>query len=162
MPAENGVSFIVERHPEKIWNSLTEVAVEARQNLRNFYKVKASYSFAPEKSWPCVVLVAKNTAGKPVAAATAENHGTHLYFYKLSVREKFRRQGLARLLTQACQQLAREWNLPKIQIKTIEVTGNVEVFSQLGFVEKDRYLSQIFDSPGGLPVFEVLMELEVS
>src|SRR4051812_11743218 len=95
-----GGPFHVERHPLKIWDSLSEIAIESRETLRTFYKIKASYQFPPEPKYDEIVIVAKNSAREPVAAVSIENRGSRLYFYKLGVRKEHRRRGLARLLVQ--------------------------------------------------------------
>jgi hypothetical protein len=58
--------------------------------------------------------------------------------------------------------IAADLQLPALIVKTIQETGNDEIFRRLGFHMIDEQVSERFNGPHGQAVFEVTLERAVA
>ena len=80
-----------------------------------------------------------------------------LHIGGLAVHPEYRRQGLARSLIQAVTQLAIGMGKKKMGISTIKETGNVEIFTRMGFHLDKETVAIGFQHTDGQPVIRVDM-----
>ncbi len=82
---------------------------------------------------------------------------TRLHLMGLAVDPNQRGRGIARNLIERLESIARERGLKELSLYTVEETGNVAIFSKLGFCVLTREPAPGLESQTGGPVMEAYM-----
>ncbi|MGX2030062.1 N-acetyltransferase family protein [Methylocaldum gracile] len=80
-----------------------------------------------------------------------------VYVRALAVARRHRRQGVAKCLMSGVEELAKNAHKQAIVLRTVSETGNVEIFSRLGFSEVNREQTNRFVATNGSDVHVVEM-----
>lgn len=93
-------------------------------------------------------LLTAVAASRLVGCLIIEDRGDMLYLGKLAVSLDARRRGIARLLVDHAESIARERKVPALLLQTrIELVENHATFRAMGFVEVGRTAHPGYNSP---------------
>ncbi len=84
--------------------------------------------------------------------------GDALVVTGMGVAATWRRHGVARALVRHLARIGRDGGAAKLRLFTVLETGNVEIFTRLGFVVVDERTAELFERDDAAPLTEVTME----
>lgn len=93
-------------------------------------------------------LVLALEGGSPVGCAFAKPTRSSVYVGKVAVRADMRGLGIARRMLEAVESLARQHELPFVELQTrVELVENHQAFAALGFVKSGETAHPGYDRP---------------
>lgn len=108
-------------------------------------------------SSPNLRVVAVDCTDTVVGVAECISHPSALYAQGIAVDPMHRRLGVARALLDHIAKLAVDMGHTVVEVATIKETGNVEIFTSLGFAVIEERTSERFLGQHGQPVTEVTL-----
>lgn len=113
--------------------ALKEVKALAVAPLRQIYRpAQAGFAERAAKDHRRRPFVCEHE-GRVVATVEIEDRRDTYHLVGPLVHPDFQRQGIARLLIDYIAEIAREQGKQALSLNTVKQTGNVEIFSRLGF-----------------------------
>jgi N-acetylglutamate synthase-like GNAT family acetyltransferase len=138
--------------------AIKEVSSLAIASLRKVYrptKEAIARKANTAKQRTCLVCVYEN---KVVGVVEYEKAESMLHIIGLSVYPSHQRKGIAGLFINYLGQIARKLGASGLSLYTIKQTGNVEIFSKLGFQVIKESPAQWVKSVTGDDLIDVYME----
>ncbi|MEJ1400904.1 MAG: GNAT family N-acetyltransferase [Candidatus Sedimenticola sp. (ex Thyasira tokunagai)] len=142
--------------------SVQSIVTEATKDLRLVYAPKKKCKINENENLEPLRYVAITDDGLLVGVAEYTKTLNIFYVQGLAVRSSSRKEGVARALLSYISTIGNREGVTTIEIKTIEETGNCEIFEKLGFIVSSRTQSENFLGIKGQPVIEVVMNCDVS
>lgn len=140
--------------------ALKEVKTLAVAPLRQIYRpTQAGFAERAAKIYRRKPLVCEHK-GRVVATVEIEDHGDTYHLVGPLVHPEFQRQGIARRLVDHIAEIAREQGKQALSLNTVKQTGNVGIFSRLGFqiVSESVADGALQESLINEPLIDVYME----
>ena len=138
--------------------SVREVNAESVATLRKVYRpAQAALSRKAKRKNLRTALVCVSK-GKIVATVEYEGDSDTLHVLGPMVLPAYRRKGIARLLMDHLAEVGRKHGMHALSLNTIKQTGNVQVFSKLGFRAVRECPDQWAESISGEHLVDVYME----
>ncbi len=136
---------------------ISEIVSSATEQLRKIYRPKSS---GPHKinEFSSIVSLANGSITGYVEYKLTESC---LYFQGLAVKLEQRNKGIATQLIQYLAKLAKDKDLKSIELATIEETGNVAVFQNIGFCITSKEITEQFISDAHDSLYKVYMRMKI-
>ncbi len=96
--------------------------------------------------------------GRIIATLEYEKNNDTLHVLGPMILPAYRRKGVARLIMEHLADIGRQSGVRALSLYTIKQTGNVEIFSKLGFLVLRESPDQWLESVSGEDLVEVYME----
>lgn len=141
-------------------HKLEAIYASTRKTLRQTYRVKEDAVFEVLNPLEERIVVVKHN-DEEVAATRLHYYEDRLHVIGLGVLDTYRGQGICRLIVDHIKREAIRIQKKQISLYTIRETGNVEVFSKLGFVVMNDEITDDFFSDTYETLHEVYMVFEV-
>ena len=139
-------------------DSVREVNGSAVATLREVYRPSQAALFRKAKREKLQTNLVCVSEGKIVATVAYEKDNDTLHVLGPMVLPAYRRKGIARFIMDHLAEIGRQSGVRAISLHTIKQTGNVELFSRLGFSAVRESPGQWAESVSGEELVDVYME----
>jgi predicted GNAT family acetyltransferase len=141
--------------------SVREVNAASVATLRKVYRPSQAALTRKSKRKKLRTSLVCVSQGKIVATVDYEKDDDTLHVMGPMVLPAYRRKGIARFIMDHLAEIAMQSGKRALSLNTIKQTGNVEIFTKLGFCPHRESPSEWTESVSGEDLVDVYMEREL-